>query len=224
MSTVILSRVIDSVTDKRVVLANSQIARSIPFGTWNVLRIGIRCSVTDTGGNISGPAPWWGIGICQGLTNLLGDATTTGWGGVIFDTGGTWTRTAGPNPTFYTVGGLNSIGTGDRTGASLVFRTGLAYSVRVSAQPASGYRTMMFVDLIKASTEARAFFCTSTPADISQTEFLQTMVMVTPIFTGYTYTSAGFAIFPAGANAINIVWKKLSPVLEISDLAIAKIS
>lgn len=75
---------------KRLQLSNGQaLRRPVYLDNWTTMRIGLRMCVPSGATIVGTPRLWVGIG--SGLTNGIGDATTTNWIGVYTNTA-TWTR------------------------------------------------------------------------------------------------------------------------------------
>lgn len=225
----ILSRIVSSVTDKRVVLSNSQFARALPFGTtWQSIRIGMRLDMRDTGADLSSTPRFW-FGVCSGSTNLVSDATTTNFCGCATNVA-TWGRSA----TRY-----NKLTSGivcaTRVGSTNVFSSGgnvLSGSSIIQNQAASAAadRGLWFIQITKGSPNYtyRCFYSqTDGAADRSHTEFLEQMEQVTPSLTGHAWSNAVVLATSEAAGAfdhIMISWERTYPEIEISDIAVARFS
>lgn len=230
MGATIVSRTVSSVTDKRAALSNAQIARALPFGTsWNKIRIGFRYSVTDSGGNLT--VPILSVGVCSGTTNMIADATTTNWVGF---RSGVRDFARYTSPTHYRVGyssgGPNFPAT-TRVGTTITQGIGYNTDWNSSAQP-SDYRWVCIAEIEKGSPNyTLAVLLNSgsppTAADVSLPTFLGAMQASTPtIAQHYWQTNCVVAASEVAGSfdTLNIAWNQTTSVLEISDLAIAKMS
>lgn len=234
MSTSIVSRTISSVDDQRIVLSNSQIAvpLSVDSADWTKLRVGIRCSVTDSGANLALTNPG---GFFLGLmaspsadmaNGPLGNSTSHYIG--FLNDASTWTRTAGQG---YFAGGT-SCGT----------KVGSTYSQDVDFDDAAFRfntgRCAWIIELDKTNPASwdmdlvRCYQAADLALDISQELFLSAMEfqpMGSGVATllGYTGTGQSFTSFSRTVdegtngtlNAVVVGWSSAVVDLEISDLA-----
>jgi len=226
MATSILLRNIGGLDDKRFVLSNSQLARTLFIGTtWNKIRIGLRQTMPDSGGNVGSLK--WGLGVCSGLTNLFGDATTTNFFGLgpdVYANGVTATRVAGPPPSYsWSHFAVRRVGSTYTAGSGSVGH--------IFADPATGYRTIFLLDITKGSPNWTANFfrrsVNTTPADISKEVFLQQMEAATPVLTNHAASGNIALAMDEGAGAcdsVNLSWNTSSPGIELSEIAVARLS
>lgn len=78
-------------TLKRIDLSNCQmLRRPVYLNNWTSMRIGLQLCFPSAATIVGSPKLYMGIG--SGLTNGIGDATTTNWVGIFTNTA-TWTRT-----------------------------------------------------------------------------------------------------------------------------------
>lgn len=212
-----------------MILSNSTPCRppTILLSSWTKMRVAARLCIRDQGVNLTG-TPRLALGLCSGSTNTFGAATTTHFVGVVTNNA-TLTRNAGP-PVYYS--GLNlaackRVGSTLTTNASAINGGGSF----MFAQPADGYRTLFFVDIEKGSPNytMNAFYRnSSTGADVSADDFLYYAQLDTPSLTGYNFGTARTVAVDEGADGtldhVNPAWSMASPQIEISDLAIVKLS
>lgn len=227
MASTILLRNIGGVDDKRGVISNSQLARTLFIGTtWTKIRIGLRLSfASDTGSNLASGKMF--IGACSGLANLIGDATTTNWvgfGPAVYATGETFTRAAGPPPSYSA-----SFFIARRVGTT--YTSGAGAAGHIMADPVTGYRSLFFVDITKGSPNytLQQFrrSVNTTPADVTLTEFLAQMEAAVPALGQHALASSGTLACDEGAgsfDSVNVSWSITTPGLEISDFAVARLS
>lgn len=228
-SSIILARTVSAIEDKRLVLQKASFARPLDFGTsWNSIRIGLRYCMTDSGANITG-TPRFAIGVCSGTTNILGDASPTNWVGGITNAG-TWTRFAGPNPTYYYPGGggANFYPAESHGGALTIGGTQLG-TFLIGAQPADGYRNMLFVQITKGSPNYTLgmFYNSTSVVDVSSEQFYTTIEASVPAFSGYsnaTPRTIAASEGPGAFNALNIWWNQDVANMEFCDIAVVRIT
>lgn len=234
MGSSIILRTIGGIDDKRIDLDNSQFARVMSIGTtWNSIRIGLRWSFTDSGGNITG-TPRFAFGVCSGTTNIFGDATCDNFVGAISNTA-SWTRNAGP-PVWYNSGGFTGpyMWTARKVGASLTLGNelfaGSGESFAVAADPATGYRSVMLLTITKGSpnyTLQLFYTLAAYNVDVSYADFYALVDAAVPARTNYlTSLSRTIACDESTGsfNAVNFHWSKASPNIELSDIAVARLS
>lgn len=80
------SRVIENISESRIVLKEEQIGRSFSFGSdWNSIGVGLRVSVNMFGTQSNGAVIWAPqsyFGFCSGTDYMIKDNNTTNWVGV----------------------------------------------------------------------------------------------------------------------------------------------
>ncbi len=226
MSNIIKLRTISSVDDKRARLANSNFARlwSSDLGTtWTKIRIGCRLSIEDSGAAISGAK--FAFGICSGTSNIFMDATTTHWLGVIHGNyGATLNRGAGP-PVQYN----NYIELYKKVATTLTLIDFGNSNTVYMRDCTTANRAVMFLDITKGSPfTLRLFCCTSASGDVSVTTYLDQLPVASPTITGHAFGNAVTTTIDEATNgyfnAVNVAWDKSSPAIEISDLAVVRLS
>lgn len=227
MASTTLSRTISSVVDQRIVLANSNFARPHGVSTWTKLRVAVRLSITDSGANITSN-PRLAIGLCSGSTNIFLDATTTHWVGCLMD-GATWTRGAGP-PIQYAmpssgwvpakrVGSTTSKGTTHHAGADFLH------------DATAAFRSLWCVDITKGSpnfTYNLYMRNSAGTSDVTLANFLANVELASPNVNAQHFqaTQQTLAVDEADGTLdhVNIAWDRSDPKIEISDLAIVRLS
>lgn len=218
---VILSRTISSVVDKRIVLSNSQFARLLPM-TWNSIRIGVRWHMRNNGANL-GSGGRLAVGVCAGTTNLFGDATTDHFVGWVTD--GTWAFFTPPNQ--YTT---LSAKPATRIGSTLTLGTVFAAGNNMPADAGGSNtdRKIFFLDIVKGSPNfSLSLFAWSSGAiDVTDNQFLLAMEQAAPSLTNHAAVSAQTIAVNEGTNgtlnAVNISWGRSTPEVEVCSLAIAR--
>jgi hypothetical protein len=232
MASSILLRSYSSVDDKRIVLSNSQFARlhGVP-SSWNTLRIALRASATDSGADLTG-TPEFAFGLCAGTTNIYKDVTTDHFVGIRTSLA-TWTRgplngvlnyhtAAAAWQPFKRVGSTITTGT-NISGFGANFTTDVA---------TAAHRYLMFLDILKgAPNYTFTMFILSGAnfaVDASVTDFLSQAPLASPVFTGHsTSSSTTLAVNESTngtLNAVNLYWNHTDSNIEISDLAVSRIT
>lgn len=219
--------------DKKLVLANEQWARQLLMGsTWSSLRIGVRLAI-DPNGNASSftLAQCLAIGVCSGTSNVFGDASCTHFFGAA-SAASAHVYAAGPPASF----NMNNLQACRRVVATN--STASMASALVAAQ--TDRRTAIIVDITKGTSPTTTFTCaiaygtTTLPADCTDSAFYSAMEtttmanVVTALGANYTTTSTtltGVDEPTAGTfNSVYVGWKSATRLVEISDIAIARLS
>jgi len=227
MPSTILLRTISSVDDKRIVLSNSNFARKFSVSTWTKLRIALRLSITDSGANITSN-PRLAIGLCSGSTNIFLDATTTNWAGCLMD-GATWTRNAGP-PINYAMpasGWVPAKRVGSTTTKGTTHHAGNDYLHDATA----AFRSLWCVDITKGSpnyTFNLYMRNSAAVSDVTLSNFLANVELASPAVNAQHFQSTqqtlAFDEVAGTLDHVNIAWDRTDPKIEISDLAIVRLS
>lgn len=228
-SSSIKSRTYSSIVDNRIALSNSNFARPHGVGSWSKLRVALRISGTDSGASLT--APEFAFGLCAGTTNIYKDGTTDHFAGM--RTTGNWTRTTNSGILNYQTGGgiwqpFKRIGTTTTTSTNLA-----GAGIIVSANAATvATRYLLFLDILKGSPNYT--FSLFDPnggnfaADATASDFLTQAVLTTPSFSGHVVNaSATLAVDEATngtLNCVNLYWDQIDPKIELSDLAIVRLS
>lgn len=202
---------------KNIRMTNARFARSPIssfFSGWSKVRIALYASIGDSGANITG-TPVFGVGLCSGSTNILGDATTTHFAGALWQDA-TVTRFGG-TPTRYQI---NPISPATLVGTTLTTGTNLASTtVQLFCAPAP---TCYFVDITKGSpnyTLQLFAYATSTTPSTSEADFLAASVQGVPVATGHTLmTSQTIAVDEATNGTFDhacVWWNQSNPTMDI---------
>ncbi len=226
----IKSRTFSSVVDNRIQLSNSNFARlwSASLGTsWTTVRVACRISMEDSGAALTS-TPVFGFGMCSGTSNIFLDSTTTHWLGFRpIDTG--FQRFTSPanylmnnsvvNPTI-----SKKVTTTFTNGTGGTSQNVYAYDCTTAN------RSVLAVDITKGSPFTCKFFSrsTGTASDVDLATYLAQIVLVTPTVTNHALTAA-FSLTvdePTSGyfNAINAGWDRTSPAIELSDIAVVRLS
>jgi len=208
---------------KQIVLNNASLARPItlPSG-WAWVRVGMRFMFKPVGApaSLTG-TPRLGVGVCQGTTNILGDAVPDCFCGVM-STSATWTW-ASPlwtgiqfssysrqGGTEYYSGGGGAPGPADMSGND--------------ADPFM----MLFAQIQKGNPwQNVVIFVNQTGANYADsTTFWSLLNGNTPSFSGYYWGMAGSTVYgyPAtetGPTSVNIWWNRVEADLYIDELGVA---
>lgn len=238
MSLTVLSRTVDSATDKRFVLSNEQTAIVMDPATisgWTVLRIGIRYVIPDTGSNLTG-SPNFCFGLSAAPTANFANgplsSDCTHFVGM-FQQSSTWTR------------GTNSY---EDTTTVLTRRVGATIDAETDTD---GLFVPHAEDTVRGGLIIR--FDRSTPSlwdirkltassdancanDVTQSQFITAMetALESSVQTAMGYTSGGQGdtteqvtvdeATDGDLTSICIAWNRTTPVMEISDIAYAVVS
>lgn len=210
---------------KNVRMTNSNFARPpIPaaFTNWSILRVALLLRLSDSGANITG-TPRLAVGLCSGSANIIGDATTTHFVGVMSNNA-TWSRaTAGIR---YTSGSTwiphKKVGTTITNGTNI--------SVSSVANISAEGPTMLMVDITKGTPNytinlfmyAAAAIPTNTDANFE----LQAVSGV-PTFTNYV-RSGGFTIAVDEAtdgvfDHACVWWNQTNPTLDVLNWGVYRV-
>lgn len=216
--------------DKRIDLLNGQlIRRPIYLHNWTTVRIGVRFCIPSLS-SIPG-TPRLYIGMCNGLTNGIGDSVTTNFVGMITNTA-TLTRTSlvGPPLNVYTgnnafrvvkkVASTTTLGAGDSSGLlfmSMQAPVRLGFILQI-AKGSPNY-TMQFALPVSNGTTALDL------TDAEMTGFMEMTNMsdastIKVNWAGGAFTNNTIATDETAGvfNAINVFWDRTAAPLEISDI------
>jgi hypothetical protein len=164
------------------------------------------------------------LGLCSGTSNQFGDSTTTHAVGIV--TTGSWQF----QTTFYNA---TSPAPAKRVGTTTTTGTVLAANAAIgcTAAATTADRGMWFVDIIKGSPNySFQLFAPSNAVagDQSAATFLTNMEATTPSIVGYSFSAAQTLAVNEGTDgtldSINISWDHTTPVIEICDIAVARIA
>lgn len=200
--------------DLRTRMTNARFARvPIPsiFTGWTTLRVACYLLPNSSGANITG-TPRFGVGLCAGSTNILGDTTTDHFAGAL-STGATWTFAAAPAR--YAMG---TVQPSTRIGTTIVSGTTLASPILHTT--ALG---LFFVDITVGSPNysLRLFACTNNAAPTpTLADFLAQSVAGTPAFTGHVFAAAQTVAVDEATNGTFdhacVWWNQTNPTMDIA--------
>lgn len=210
-------------------LANSHFARSISFAAgWTTLRVGLRLHMRNIGTDITG-TPRFAFGLCSGTSNIFGDASVTHFVGAL-SSAASWTYGTGTPNYYYDPSQMvpaKKVGSTLTTGATF----GQSVFAASAAVGGSERRAMMFVDITTGSPNYTLKLWasgTATIPDQSNATFLAQMENNPPSLANYTYSAGKTIAVNEGTdgtlNAINVSWDRTTPVIEICDIAVARIA
>ena len=229
MSSSIAQVTLNSATETAILMANSSFARpiSLPSG-WQKVRVGVRLYAGWAGGALSS-TPRLAVGLCAGTTNLIGDATTDHFAGVITSASGwSWSTNTGYT-WFYNIAAAPCT----RIGSTLSVGSNLNTNLGIGTVGGStGVRSFWFADITKGSPNYTFNVYAMSggsppqaPADQSATAFLNAMALDVPSVTGMAFGSAqGLAVDEAThgtLNAASVWWNRADVGLYLCDLAVA---
>lgn len=210
---------------------NSAWARSISIpSNWTKIRLGCRYRVTDLGIGPTG-TPRMGMGLCSGTTNILGDATTTHFVGVLTNSASWNYYGAAGGAVYYSI----NLPPYKRVGTTDTFGTNTLTDGRFTIFTAStNNRYVYFIEIVKGSPNYTINTFTVSGAsptyDSTQNEFLNNLQVPagTLSISSFTYGSAQtIAVNEAvdgTLNAINFYWDRAAFNFEVHDVGIALIT
>lgn len=222
--------------DKRIQLTNSQlIRRPIYFGSWTTIRIGLHFCIPSAAS--IGGTPRLYFGLCSGLTNGIGDATTTNFIGWMSNTT-TFNRSSLVGPPLNVYSGNNAFRFIKKVGTTFNFNAADASALFFFSmqQPV---RHALILQITKGSPNWTAQFAfpvsnSITATDLSDAQMTALMEManmsdansVVLNYSGGAFTNNTMAFDEvAGAiNAINVFWDRSGQPLEISGIYHRKIA
>lgn len=232
-ASVIKSRTFSSTQDNRIQLSNSNFARkwsTVLGSSWTKLRVGCRITTTVTGGNLSG-SPRFSVGIQSGTTNLYMDAGgPTHWAGVItFDTG--WLRS--------TPSGVETLNFWNSS-APPAFSKKIATTVTSATagdliprahDATTENRACYFVDITKGSPNFTGTFfgkSANSSGDVSLATYLAQVATDAASITNHGFSTSQTLAVSEGTNgtfdSIGIAWDRTDAKIELSDIAIVRLS
>lgn len=218
-------------SDKRILLSNSNFARTwnTTLGTnWTKLRVALRYTMTNTAANLTG-TPRFAIGVCAGTNNIFQDATCSNFVGMVTGAA-TWSYLGGPPPYYNNQAPVAAT----KVGATLTLGGAMPASgtFYITGNPGVTNRTIVFLDVTKGvgtNITLRAFFQSGAiTRDIDYDQFLLLAEMLTPAATTFTL-SAEVSAPPVTEsvngylNSVNVAWDRTSPAIQICDIAIVKL-
>lgn len=194
-------------------MTNSRFARQpVPalFTGWAKLRIAALLRFGDSGANITG-TPRFGLGLCAGSTNILGDATTDHFAGVVTN-GATWNRQAG-TVYYYSV----SPAAAKKVGTTLTLASNFASDM---SSHTTG-QTLFFVDITKGSPNYTFDLFRNNGASPVATlaDFLSLSVATIPALSSHVLTTGvTLAVDEATNGTLDHAcawWNQTTPTMDI---------
>lgn len=187
---------------------------------WTRLRVGVRIKPSDSGANLTG-TPRFGLGLCAGSSNILGDATPDHFVGIITNDA-TWTRST--SQTRYTVNPVDIAKNVDG-----VLTTGSSISTTLVLT--TGFWKLLLVDITKGSPNFTVnmvlFPNANSTTDASEANFLAKMMDDVPAFTNHTAGSAQTIAVNEGTDGtldhVNFWWDNAT-AMNLADIAVRRFS
>ncbi len=215
------------VGDKRIQLGNEDFVRTMALGTnWQKIRIGLRISIYDCGGNIpvpEGTRNGLTLGVCQGSTYAYSSPNCVDALGLrIPDThdAAAFTRGSGP-PVYYGcafVCGVTKVGQSEaRTGSTNI-------NTYLSGDPGS-IRSSLLLDITRGAVSYTLKpwnYQNATQVDMTRGTFL---MQVENEATPGSLAGTAFAVPYTGSGLFDSVflhWGRCVPTIEISDLTVVR--
>lgn len=222
---VIIQRTISGSPETAIQVGNGQFGRLVTLPpAWSKIRVGVRWHTTDSGAAIVS-TPRWALGLGNGTSNMVGDASCTNFIG-IYSNDATVTR----GVTFY-VWDINTIVPMKKVGATITTGTAVntvnALDIRAGAASGTADRTCCFVDITKGSPNytLNCFAASNgAAADVSEATFLNQIILATPVISNHSMNSDQTLAFSEAAgtlNAVQFFWDRTEALFEICDLAVA---
>lgn len=233
-ASVIKDRTISSVSDKRIQLSNSNFARlwSSTLGTsWTKIRLAVRFGITDSGSNITG-SPRFAFGIQVGTTNLFMDAGgPSHWCGFL-SVDSSWSRSTSGGVGYYSIDSATGGAPQKKINTTITSGGVFGTVAPIITDATAAWRSAFLLDITKGSpnfTFANLRVRSNTTiADITQTDFLTEIENAAPSFANHSSNGSSTVAIDESTNgffnAVGIAWNKTAALIELSDLAIVKIS
>jgi hypothetical protein len=131
---------------KRVQLSNGQMCRRMIYlNNWTTMRIGLRLTVPSASSIAGTPRLWVGVG--SGLTNAIGDASTTNWIGIYTDSA-TWTRSTLVSPA---IGYFAATGRSVKRVGTTVTQNAAGFGQNLVFPMSDTFLTVLLVEITKGS-------------------------------------------------------------------------
>lgn len=193
---------------------------------WVTLRIALLMDITDSGGNLTG-TPRFGVGLCSGAVNILGDTTTDNWVGFISNSA-SWTRATIPSR--YESSDSRAA---TRVGTTLTVAGTDAIGAATWRLLADGSRKLFFVDITRGSPNFTVFcslFSTSLTGstDISDAIFVTQSVSGVPAATSHQAATAQTIAVDEGTNGtldhVNIWYNQVAAPLRIANFRVFRVA
>lgn len=202
-------------TNKATYIKNGMWARPITIPTWNKVRVGIRCSINDSGGG--GIAPTMGIGLCKGTTNILGDASTDFFLGGYINAQGT------------SYGNLYSVSRIDacaREGTTNTLGAGTMGAPGIGNADAGNWSAIWYIDITKnGAGQSKVDLWWTGGAGITSSTFYANMEVAAPGgWTHGTERTVTHALPATDLNAVCCYWNLPAIGMYVLDVAVAILS
>ncbi len=234
MSTII-NRVVSSVQDQRILLANSNFARPHGVATWNKLRLGVRLVGNGTA-SISG-SPQLAIGFCSGTSGLFLDLSCTHFVGMVTTGGWAYNQAGPPTPPVPN----NWVGnpffkSATKIGSTLTVHSGFfsGASTAISADPL-GLRGLYMIDIERGSPnytmEVFLRVGYESQHDTSVEDLLTQIISTSPVLPDHLFNYSGspvsFPVDEIGAgtlDCVTVAWDQVFSTIEVCDIAVARLA
>lgn len=210
-------------------MSNGTWCRSVTIpSNWSKLRLGVLLGSSDLGDTPSG-TPRFGLGLCSGTTNILGDATTTHFVGVLTDSA-SWNRWTSTGPVYYsiTVKPFKKVGTTETFGTALTSDIRIPYTLGAVAD-----RYLYVIEITKGSPNYSfkifGIIGNNPQTDYTKTQFLTQLEAAGDMtLIQHAYSGAQTLAVDEGTdgtlNAINLWWDKAAFTMQVSAVGIAQLS
>lgn len=225
--------------DKRLQLLNSQITRRPSYlNNWTTIRIGLRFMIPSASSIPGSPRLY--IGMCNGLTNGIGDSVTTNFVGFMTNVASFVRSTSvGPPAGVYTQN--NGFRFVKKVASTINFNAGDVTSGLMMSMQAT-VRHAIIVQITKGSPNYTAGFAflngtvgNGHAIDLTDLEMQGLMEMnnmgdastVSPVYSGgIAFSNSSIATDEVAGvfNAINIFWDRTAAPVEISDIYHRKVA
>ena len=214
-------------TDNAIQLGCEDIGRQLLFGNnWAKIRVALRVTLPNTGGNIVQPALV--VGVSSGTANLFKSNNTTDFLGMRYPC-------AGSTVSLNNESGLNYISANNASVTQAVRKVGSVETVVNSAQSTNnyfvgniGYASCHFVDIARVGTafSVNSWFANTnayTRLAVSQATYRYDLEKETGTLTSFVGATTTIAI-TGGAyyDSIFIGWKHSVPMLTIYDISVVR--
>jgi hypothetical protein len=221
MASTIVVRTISAVTETAIQMSNSSWARPITLpSTWSKVRIGIRVHWAPS---VSpGAGTNFVLGLGSGITNIIGDYSTTNFVGV--SSNGSYTISSGQWQNFVN-NAVTKVGTAYTVGTAIDNANIKFLPVNAAA---TADRAVIFVEITKGSPNYTLDVLMGNAVfDVSAATFLTQVQQAVPAFGGggYSYGSNGaktiaFSESNGVLNSVQCWWNTTASLAEICDLAV----
>lgn len=218
-------------SDQYVGMSTAQWARlvAIPTG-WTSLRLGVRWRMQDNGSGLT-LFPRLAMGLCSGTTNILGDATTTHFAGIISNSSD-WAYWTGSAAVYYgfSYSPYKKVVSTATTGALYSSDCRIPYNL----SPTNRFIYLHYLEITKGSPNYsfRVFTMigNNPPTDYTEAQFYSLLTQPgadTLSLSNYAYTTTNTLAVDEATdgtfNAVNFYWDR-GVVVEIHDWGIAQLA